>query len=176
VQIDESEFIVDREKRRKLNMAAEAVRRALNINSPKDLWAAIERIGGEIKPCQRIDPHEASIVKTDDAHFEIRLDGTKAETRQLFSLAHELGHLFIHMGYANPERWGKVSAYTAYRRKGFTEEEFEANEFAAALLMPESAFRAAAKSHPVERVSRQFGVSVDAALNRGRWLGIYPWS
>jgi Zn-dependent peptidase ImmA (M78 family) len=81
------------------------------------------------------------------------------------------------MGFANPDRWRNVSTYTAYRRKGYTEEEYEANEFAAALLMPEAIFREhARKNISVEQIARYFGVSVDAALNRGRWLGIYAWS
>lgn len=177
MQAIESEYTLDREKRRKLNAAAEAVRDALKINAPGDVWTAVRRLGGEIKPCQFLDPHEASIAKTDDTHFEIRLDVTKPETRQLFSLAHEIGHLFIHMGFANPDRWRNVSTYTAYRRKGYTEEEYEANEFAAALLMPEAIFREhARKNISVEQIARYFGVSVDAALNRGRWLGIYAWS
>jgi Zn-dependent peptidase ImmA (M78 family) len=81
------------------------------------------------------------------------------------------------MGYGTP-KWSDTQAYEVYNRFGASEEEFEANEFAAAFLMPEEDFKAAAKraNSVASEIALSFGVSADAALNRGRWLGIFPWS
>ena len=111
--------------------------------------------------------------------FEIALDRTKAPTRQLFSLGHELGHLFVDLGFANPEVWRNQTEYVeSYARSGYDEEEFVAHEFAASLLMPRDEFTKLvhAEKRPLADVAKYFGVSHEAALMRGRWLGILPWS
>jgi Zn-dependent peptidase ImmA (M78 family) len=63
-------------------------------------------------------------------------------------------------------------------RLSWSEEEYEADLFAYALLMPETEFRAYCKEHAVdgkldaEKLARHFGVDVNTALRRGRQLEI----
>lgn len=79
--------------------------------------------------------------------------------------------------------WYKTSPDGAYvdsplYRLAWSEEEYEADLFASALLMPETEFRAYCKEHAVDgklnakELARHFGVDVNTALRRGRQLEI----
>jgi Zn-dependent peptidase ImmA (M78 family) len=63
----------------------------------------------------------------------------------------------------------------------YTQEENEANEFAASFLMPKGEFIDIAKQHlsnnhyTIGPIADHFQVSEIAAINRGKWLGIFAW-
>lgn len=165
-------------KREKIENFAAKVRNTLHLSIPislKNLQETVVHLGGVVveRPYSK---HEASIKRCEST-FEIVLDPGKPPTRQLFSLAHEFGHLFLHMGFGNPNKWNAQSEYIeSYARSGYDEEELEANEFAAALLMPKEDFkRLASCSSNSEDIAASFGVSPSAALIRGRRLGVYSW-
>jgi len=162
-------------KRRQISRIAETTREAFKTPSPIDMEKAVSRLGGRIEVAK--SDKEATIGREGES-FVIRLDGTKPLVRRTFSLAHELGHLVLHMGFGQPEKWHQSEDYEeSYARSGWSEEEYEANEFAASFLMPSAEFRqVAANSKNIKFVAEHFGVSVDAALTRGRFLGMYPWS
>jgi predicted transcriptional regulator len=166
------------EKREQIRRLADTVRKALKLRTPttlEELERAVGALGGYVVEAGALG-HEASIRKTAGG-FEVALDRKKPPTRQLFSLGHELGHLFVHMGFANPDVWRDQTEYVeSYARSGYDEEEFVAHEFAASLLMPRDEFAKQLKAHSIGEVARYFGVSHEAALMRGRWLGIIPWS
>lgn len=173
---------LNRVKREKIGQLADQVRVALNLSTPityTSLVDAVHRMGGRVVDDARIRfiKDEARIRKM-DGRFEIVIDVLKPERRKLFSLAHELGHLFIHMGFGNKARWIVERDYVeSYARKGYDEEEFEANEFAAALLMPKKEFTSlVARKQSLQEIASHFGVSADAADTRGKWLGLYKWS
>ncbi len=130
-------------------------------------------------------PHEADgkIEKQGDS-FQITLSPRQSSLRKRFSLAHELGHLFLHMGYIiKPSIWKESDAYvdSVYYRYGYSEEEHEANEFAGAFLMPKEEFRQTIEDLgrdglvDLVALAQRFDVSKDAALTRGRWLGLLSW-
>jgi len=165
---------MDGKKRQQINQIAESARAAFKLASPVDVMKAVEMLGGRIE--QSKSEHEATISKADGGTFVVRLDSSKPVVRRTFSLAHELGHLILHMGFGR-EKWRESGDYEeSFARSGWSEEEYEANEFAAAFLMPRYEFREFAATHDVKAVAEHFGVSVDAALTRGRWLGVYPWT
>ena len=66
-----------------------------------------------------------------------------------------------------------------YRRFGSSEEEYQANEFAAALLMPIEEYDAVLKAKStnkrvnIQEVADYFNVSYSAAKNRGIFLGYF---
>lgn len=131
--------------------------------------------------------------------FEIGVPFVTSENRDRFTIAHELGHLYLHLDYADPEKWEKrvknaesqsddegcLIADSFMTRAGQNYNEYEANDFAAAMLMPEKEFREVTddkkiKLHGETRcntraVARAFGVSLEAAVIRGRFLGIFEW-
>ena len=88
--------------------------------------------------------------------------------RQRFTLAHELGHFFLH-------RW-KCQNFTdkmLFRKNETSPMEVEANNFAADLLMPEREFRdyIGEKSSKVEELAEHFAVSALAVRVRAKKLG-----
>lgn len=174
---------MDMTKRRQIAKIAETIYVNLGLHSPVDVKAVSQELRGEVIEADLPEELDARIEKAGDA-FKIVFNSNKPDTRNNFSIAHELGHLFLHLGYLiNPEKWKSVNTYTdsVYHRFGHGEEELEANEFAAAFLMPEKEYREVVDKNKkndhidISKVAKHFGVSVEAALNRGRWLGIFPW-
>ena len=104
---------------------------------------------------------KADIVKTDKGHTIIV---TSNKARNHFSIAHQLGHLFLgHTDYTNNQN------------------DIEANEFAANLLMPKKEFIDTVYANLDEDdycdlclVARHFNVSPGAALTRFKRLCLYP--
>jgi Zn-dependent peptidase ImmA (M78 family) len=173
---------MNRIKRRQINTLAEKIRKACELSLPVDVDEAIARLGGVL---ERVDDfeYEAKIEKYDEG-FKITIVDTANEQRERFSVAHEVGHLFLHMGYLiDNEKWASVGTYrdSVYYRYGHSLEENEANEFAAAFLMPKEEFISVAQeylndgTYQISAIAKHFNVSNDAAANRGRWLGIFSW-
>jgi Zn-dependent peptidase ImmA (M78 family) len=88
------------------------------------------------------------------------------------------------MGYIiDKAKWASIDEYkdSPKYRRGHSEEEFEAHEFAAAFLMPEAAYRHLVGKYSTPQgvnlgpIAKAFNVSVDAARMRGRWLNILSW-
>lgn len=110
-------------------------------------------------------------TNTDFSGFIVRKDGyalmgissSEAPTRQRFTIAHELGHYFLHEA---------KSAFVDYRKgTAATPREREANAFAAALLMPKSLLEkdVAARTRgglltqqDVEQLAHEYAVSEEA--------------
>jgi Zn-dependent peptidase ImmA (M78 family) len=172
-------------KREAINKLANSLIDVLELTTyPIPVENIPKMIGGELKRVEYIGNNlEAMIRKVDDS-FEIIITNDKPVYRQRFSIAHELGHLFLHMGYLiNDELWNQVGDYkdSVYYRSGHSLEEYEANEFAGALLMPENKFKEVAKKYLVngfyniEEIANYFNVSKEAALVRGKWLGLFSW-
>ena len=122
--------------------------------------------------------YDGTIRKNCDGKYVITLPSKfdSSNKRARFTLAHELGHLFLH--YILGE-----STELVYTRLGTNQVEYDANEFAANFLMPTklfkevaaSAYDSAANTYDLSKIADQFGVSVDAAKTRGRFLGLFVW-
>jgi Zn-dependent peptidase ImmA (M78 family) len=169
-------------RRDQINRLAETIRATCELSTPVDVELAVQRLRGEIEEVDDAEM-EAKIEKLGD-RFRITVSTDKHENRRRFSVAHELGHLFLHMGYlVDEDRWSRVGTYvdSVYYRYGFKIEEYEANEFAGAFLMPRAEFVQVANRHKsgdtyqVRPIAEHFKVSVDAAKIRGRWLGLFSW-
>jgi Zn-dependent peptidase ImmA (M78 family) len=171
-------------KREAINTLANTLIDVLELSFPIPVKDVPEKLGGTLIETPFIENNlEAMIRKVDDS-FEIVIANHKPEQRKRFSIAHEIGHLFLHMGYLiKPELWESVGDYkdSVYYRFGHSIEEYEANEFAAAFLMPDYEFKKIAKEnlengvYNVEEIAKYFGVSVEAATVRGKWLGLFSW-
>lgn len=176
--------------RESINKVADIVRKILNFDVPPyDPLNAVEALGGSILYDITDECVDASIEKSPDGEkFVIHLNENKPFSRTRFSLAHELGHLFLHMGFMT-DRWKNAETfkdsifYRSFFRKdmNYSEEESEANEFAAAFLMPIDQFKEIAfscinnGSIDFSIVSNKFEVSEQAAENRAKFLGITGW-
>ncbi|AMO55609.1 ImmA/IrrE family metallo-endopeptidase [Endozoicomonas montiporae] len=100
----------------------------------------------------------------------IYLNDEDSARRQLFTLAHELGHIVLHFDPTNPDQ-----NFVDYRTPGpKNTREKEADMFAAELLMPEQHFinSWAHWSGIASLVAADFAVSEYAAEVRARVLGL----
>lgn len=112
------------------------------------------------------DKLEESLHIYSDGSFTIFLPHQSSELRDYFTIAHELGHYFLH--------WEDDGEETVFSRGESNETEWQANWFAAELLMPEDEFREAAEEYDydVSELSNHFGVSRAAASVRLEVLGL----
>ena len=132
----------------------EAIRREYNVTTPVNFDVLVKILGGEIKNEASWDTPEAAIIKTGENSFCIVIQEDKPESRKHFSKAHELGHLFVHMGYKlDEDLWKSKPINATYPRFGNSEEEREAHYFAAAFLMPKNEFLINAMKKPTQRKS-----------------------
>jgi Zn-dependent peptidase ImmA (M78 family) len=169
-------------RRKSIQTMVDQILEFLNIQVPVDLYSLIAKLGGEIEEV-KLDSDLDGLIRKKGNSFIIQINNSKPSFRKNFTIAHELGHLFLHMGFLiDDEKWNSLTEFEdSYARKGFSKEESEANEFAASLLMPSQLF--IDKVHSVvnnnkvnlDDLAKFFNVSSEAVRIRGRWLGVFSW-
>lgn len=121
----------------------------------------------------------------DEGAFTILINKTKPQTRQNFTIAHELGHYFLHQEELKNEHKG-ILIDEEYSLDGTTNIllredqpitrtriEIEANNFAASLLMPEKVVRRVWESiKDIRECASIFNVSISAMSIRLERLGL----
>lgn len=164
-----------------INDLAQQVIKAYHIAIPiTDIDKIVSQMGGSIEVKKNFDDMcDGTIIKDGRSSFRIVGSPYLNDQRRLYTIAYELGHLFLHMGFrTNAELW-QTQDQTVYRRFGSSEQEYQANEFAASLLMPREEYREVLKKNAVNgridiaTVAEYFHVSQSAATNRGRILGYF---
>jgi hypothetical protein len=140
----------------------------------------VSRLGGRIRfrdPIGFESKVPESIVVKPDRTFTIYLPTMTSVERDRFTVAHELGHYFLHYPLVRERdpsttmiatRW--VDENDAAQQRA----EWEANWFAAAFLMPSEQFREAHRkfSGNLNRLAGHFVVSTQAADIRIKTLGL----
>ena len=127
------------------------------------------------------DEDVSGVTLYEDGKFTILINTSKPETRQHFTLGHELGHYFLHQemlkaenGIVDNDAWldGPNMLYRADDAKK-TKLELEANNFAASLLMPGDLLRRAWLAFDsIQECARIFKVSAVAMSIRLTRLGL----
>lgn len=102
--------------------------------------------------------------------FQISLSPTTSPLRDNFTIGHELGHYMLHYMAHQPHH----SEPVVFHRYGQGTMEWQANRFAASLLLPEEDFRALYKQTQGNTpwLAGHFGVSLPATEMRARFLGL----
>ena len=148
--------------------AAEKFARDVELQPGDPLEPLVERLGGQVcyKRLDDADFDNGSIVVERHGKFTITLPTYTGAARDRFTIAHELGHYFLHFPLC--------SCPMAARRYGSDRVEWEANWFAAGLLMPSEQFRGAFEAYAgdVGKVAALFQVSTQAAAIRAKRLGL----
>lgn len=117
----------------------------------------------------KVDAFSSYVEINKNRYFIIMLEGENFSFyRQQFSLAHELGHWLMHQGVYNPQDLDSDS----YRLM-----EDEANEFAAAFLLPKDTFSRTVSVNPKQidfylNLKKTWNVSIAMMMMRTRNLGI----
>jgi Zn-dependent peptidase ImmA (M78 family) len=158
-----------------IEVFAEQIARADQISfSPgMDMIDVVDKIGGKlsITDVWTDGAKDGSLVVDEDGHFSIFLPSHTSYKRDRFTIAHELGHYFLHyLTRSLSERRKGMIAY----RYGSNRAEWEANWFAAAFLMPKQEFESAFKEcgGSILQVSELFDVSESSASVRASVLGL----
>lgn len=157
---------------------AENVALQVKYEIGENMRALVSRLGGRISFHEEVRPDEdfpESIVVEPNGEFQIFLPTVTTAERDRFTIAHELGHYFMHFPRVRLGRPGcrmvatrKVDANDKAQQRA----EWEANWFAAAFLMPAAQFRAYHAAHGTVVTATKFGVSQSAAEVRVSTLGL----
>lgn len=152
-----------------------------------DLWdqtlpvdiIAISRASG-VLPYLRDLPGTISgmLVKREGESARSYIARTDPEVRRRFTCAHELGH-FMERKMVGDAEYGFEDSFAdsreGIRRPDYFPHEFFADEFAGAVLMPEtSILKFKAEGMPVEQMAEKFHVSVSAVRRRLAALRNHP--
>lgn len=121
------------------------------------------------------DEESGSIIAESLRKYTIYLSKNTSRQRDRFTIAHELGHLFLH--FPKIIKNNKDAIMRATRRVNLHDKEkeraeWEANWFAAEFLMPESIFREKYDKGSISHVQQAFDVSESAAKVRAKSLGL----
>lgn len=168
-----------------INRQAETLYKKMKSTPGFKIADTVEELGGRIEYVQDFeDGVEAKINASEDGQsFIIKCQ----ESIQLndkytrFAIAHELGHLFMHMiKFETNDNYKIVGNYTR-NPQDVSINEWEAEEFAAAFLMPEGEFRMHVElirtddkiKDKIEYLSEHFKVPYKNVITRGKGLGIW---
>lgn len=153
------------------------------ISSPSVPVERIARKNGIQVVRSAADWNQSGFLLRDSGKAIIGLNSRNAPVRQRFTIAHELGHFFLHEGKKLfVDQSAVINKRDDLSSSGTDEEEIEANAFAAALLMPRTMVLDAAKDvlkqNPptrdefISNLAKQFDVSAEAMSIRLSNLGI----
>lgn len=160
--------------RDKIENFTQYIRTRLNLSSPVNMFDVMQALNINCKPVEDVD-YDAKLSGNKDEGYCVSYDKNQLSERQQFSIAHELGHLLLH-------KIKNESSQKAYYRKigNNSRLEWEANEFAAALLMPREEFINVCMNNAdafgnvdLNVVAKNFGVSKQAAKVRGSVLKLW---
>lgn len=169
-----------------INKQARILYRNLELSPGFSIEDTVGRLGGEISKVDKLDNNtDAKISPTEDGmNFVIRHTIPEHNEKYLrFSVAHELGHLFLHMAQPDEKKGYVIEGSYAHNGKSDSIIEWEAEEFAAAFLMPEDVFVHESEiidednnndgKDKIELLSDKFKVPYKSVIVRGRNLEIW---
>lgn len=159
-----------------INSLAKDIIDAYDIHIPiHDMNDVVTMLGGCIEENNSVCD---SAIKKQNDRFVIYIPSSYSTERKRFAVAQELGHLFLHMGYKISQKlWDKQKNMVYYESKSPLEE-YQANDFADALLMPKDIYKKVLEQYTTgnkvqtAKIAEYFGVSVSVAYSRGKSLGL----
>ena len=171
-----------------MSRVADAVAELLGVSYIGEPPVPVERLAresGAVVSYQPFDAEDISglLYRAADAAPVIGVNSNNAKVRQRFTIAHELGHLALHEDQELIlERHVQLNFRDATSSTASKQEEIEANQFAAELLMPETllerSLRSLLSGRPlsdadlVRRLAGRFEVSQQAMEYRLASLGM----
>lgn len=155
---------------------AESLAQDVGYKIGSDLEKVISAQGGKIayQDIFNLDSScDGSIQIENDNDFTIYLANHTSETRDRFTICHELGHYALHYLYNKHVNEHPIKGLKA-ERYGKGPCEFEANWFAAAFLMPKDPFTSFFNevAGSISLLAAHFNVSSQSAEVRAKVLGL----
>lgn len=149
---------------------------SLESTLPVDPLFIAEQVGVDVIEADFKYPDVSGLIKKNGDGTVIYIKHSDPALRKRFTVAHELGHLFLHLSdkaqgnFVDSEvlfRHGVVSDFTNAKK------EIEANQFAASLLMPEELIEQEwGRCYSLTQMTSTFQVSLQAMEIRLRTLGL----
>lgn len=164
----------------KVHAFAEHVAQKLSFAAGDPIEPLVSRLGGHIAYRDAVGFEQRlpeSIVVESANKFTIFLPTMTSVERDRFTIAHELGHFFLHYPMVKAQNPTAVMTATRWVDENDPVQrraEWEANWFAAAFLMPSSQFADffGQFDKSIERVAARFVVSLQAAEIRAKTMGL----
>jgi len=159
--------------------AIELRKQADILGVPVPVQQVAKFLGVEVRFVPLDDELSGMVFIKDETTF-ICVNALHHPNRQRFSIAHELGHVVMHKefleGKVHVDKGIKVLMRNGISSKGTVNEEIQANQFAAELLMPKDILIDILKDKfididdegPIEDLARKFNVSKRAMEHRIR--------
>lgn len=160
--------------------AMEALRRHNLVSVPVDVVSLANKEGIKVHNAKFNSEGLSGLIAKRGDISTILVDHDESPYRKRFTIAHELGHHFLHLQHEDGEF---IDRKLDLLRQTFDESEVEpiadrrpeiqANQFAAALLMPADLLKQEWEtSQDVEEIARKFNVSQEALAIRLDVLGV----
>lgn len=137
---------------------------------PLDVKVVAERLGIRVKYVSLKDDFSGILYKDEDENSWVMcVNKDHHPNRQRYTIAHELGHFCLHRHLRNI-----FEDKIFFRGSEPSKPEWQANDFASSILMPEDKFIEMVRSgvKKVEELAKEFQVSTLALRIRAKNLGI----
>jgi Zn-dependent peptidase ImmA (M78 family) len=139
---------------------------------PVDPFEIAGRLGLMVSR-QPLEPDiSGMLAKTPSRDPEVFINSRDSLNRQRFSCAHEIGHYSKRTTGRDDDEWGYIDRRGPAASQGTEPDEIFANQFAAALLMPEHCVCSLSPELGPAALAVRFGVSLDAMRFRLDNLGL----
>ncbi len=137
---------------------------------PLNVEAIARKFGISVEPVSLKDDISGILYEDKENNsWVLRVNKEHHPNRQRYTIAHELGHFCLHR---HLKQFFEDKIF--FRGSESNKEEWQANEFASAILIPEQKFREKVRSGitKVDKLAREFQVSTLALRIRAKTLGI----
>lgn len=158
--------------------ADELLRAAAVDRAPVPVETLAEHVGAVVR-YEPFDGALSGMFHRSGGHSVIGVNSLHPSVRQRFSIAHEIGHLLLHGSELHVDEHAFVAFRDPESSKASDPQEIEANQFAAALLMPPDLLRSAILqlgsdpdvTEAIQSLAQTFQVSHEAMTIRLKSLG-----
>ncbi|MEI8390372.1 MAG: ImmA/IrrE family metallo-endopeptidase [bacterium] len=153
----------------KISSAMELMQK-LSINSfPVDLKIILQNYNIELENTSFDNDDISGMLIKNNEKYKVVVNQNHSQTRKNFTIAHELGHYFLHKDLKD-----KFEDRIFFRGAVSDNLEFQANIFAGELLMPEAEFKKQIQSgiNTIEELAAYFDVSTLALRVRAKQLNL----
>lgn len=157
---------------------AEKVGQEIGYSPRESMHDLVSRLNGRISYDEDVLPDDEfpeAITVQPSGEFEISLPTVTSVERDRFTIAHELGHFFLHfpaIRAANPNAIMAATRKVNHLDESQKRAEWEANWFAASFLMPRQEFTRIYNEKGLNSAASFFGVSRRAAEVRAENLSL----
>lgn len=160
--------------------AAQLLKRAGVGGPPVDVEKVAAQLSIRVEQADLDEDCSGILIRSDEDGAVIGVNWDHHPNRQRFTIAHEIGHFLLHKGGTFIDKGTYARFRDQQSGSGTVSEEKQANQFAAALLMPAEWVKEAFKAHPfdpadgsaLQDLADAFQVSTQAVMFRISNMGL----